>query len=186
MPKPNPFTVPVTIDVLSYDALCSLATELEFCDPVDLGPGPFVYVLVDPRGGTHYPGKSDAQGAPAGRRAMAYPKWIADYYSELASSGRPDPMVDPGTGDLGLAWWSPIIRYAARYGLTVKAASVDGTDASAPEWEARIKALGGSVAALESIVGGSGWEAKDGTLRGNAYAWAIERLESRRGADPTE
>jgi hypothetical protein len=180
MLDPNPFTVPVTVDVLAYSGLRELAPELMFCDPVELPQGPFVYVLVDSRGGIHYPGKSDAQSASAGRRAMAYPKWIADYYSEMAASGRPDPMVDPATGDLDLAWWSPIIRYAARHGLIVKAASVEGTAASAVEWEARIKALGGIVAGLESVVGGSGWEAKDGTLRGDAYTWAVDRLRARR------
>lgn len=47
-------------------------------------------------------------------------------------------------------------------------------------WEARLQALAGVLTGLESLIGGSGWEAKDGTLREAWYGWACHRIDSLR------
>lgn len=178
----NPFTTPFTVDLLSFSALKTLTPELHFTDAGNIAtPGPFVYVLVEPRGGIAYVGKSDATTGKDGHRAIAYAKWTGDYLRDMATSGFPDPLYDPFTGDLDLTNWSPIVRFAARNALIVKVASTKSTELSGRTWEARIQALSGVLTGLESLVGGSGWEANNGTVRGDGYDWAIERIEEIRG-----
>jgi hypothetical protein len=171
------FSTPFSVDVLAFKSLSRLTPELAFGDLADLDDnGPFVYVHVAPRGGIVYYGKSDATTRAAGARAMAYAKWMSDYAADVAKSGRPDPMYDAVTGDLDVAQWAPIIRFASRHAVIVKVAPVSHTGVTAQVWEARLKALSGILTGLESVVGASGWEAKPGTLRAAAYEWAIQRL----------
>lgn len=171
------FITSVSVDTLTLEGVAEL-TGLDFLDPADLTdlPGPFVYVLADPHGAVFYPGKSEA-AYKAARRTMAYAKWTAEVSEHVRQFGRPDPSEDPQTGDLSMVHWSPIVRSARRYSLLVKAAQVpDPETASARVWEARIQALIGTLTTIESLIGGSGWEANPGTLRGDAYAWAEKRI----------
>lgn len=178
------FVVSVSVDTLTLDAVAEL-TGLDFVDPADIAADPadsekksdrFVYVLVDPRGAVFYPGKAEA-AYRAENRFLSYAKWAGNLSAEIQSIGRPDPADDPNTGDLALTNWSPIVRTTRRYGLVVKAAVVpDPKTTTAREWEARIQALIGTLTTIESLVGGSAWEANPGTLRGNAYEWARQRI----------
>lgn len=177
----NNFTTSFSVDLVAFDALKTLVPELDFRDLANLAlTGPFVYVLVEPRGGIAYYGKSDAATGNVGRRALSYPKWIADYQSNVAESGLLDPLYDPANGELELAWAAPIIRAAARFQLIVRVASVAHTGETGRTWEARLQALAGTLTTNESLIGGSGWEAKSGTLRNDGYAWVFERLEELR------
>lgn len=177
----NSYITQFTIDVLHFDQLRKLAPELPFLTlgqaEIDGADGPYIYVLVEPRGGVIYVGKSDAKNAAAGRRALSYAKWSSQYLESVSRSGGPDPMVDPQHGDRDLTDWSPIVRFITRHQASVYMASVRGLNAEAREWEARLQALAGYLTALESVVGGSGWEAKPGTLRGAGYLWAAERIK---------
>lgn len=167
-----------TVDTLNLDGLSRL-TGLDFLDPADVADreltGPFVYVLVDPKGAVVYPGKSEAAGN-AVSRTLAYAKWASQLTQDVQDGGRPDPAHDPATGNLELVHYSPIVRSFLRYSLLVKTAQVpDGERAAV--WEARIQALQGTLTTIESVIGGSGWEANPNTLRGDAYLWAAERIE---------
>lgn len=179
------FVVPVSVDTLTLEAVAEL-TGLDFLDPADAErqPGPFVYVLTDPRGAVFYPGKAAAT-YKAGKRTLAYAKWAGDLSDEVQSLGRPDPADDPETGHLDLVVWSPIVRATRRYSLLVKVAQVpDPEVANARVWEARIQALLGTLTTNESLIGGTGWEANPGTLRGDAYDWVVERISDfRKGLD---
>jgi hypothetical protein len=62
----------------------------------------------------------------------------------------------------------------------VRVASVESTGFNGKVWEARLQALAGTLTGLESLVGGSGWEAKPGTLRDEGYDWAVERITQQR------
>jgi len=173
----NNFTTPFPVDLLDFDPFQRLVPELTFCDVADLAEaGPFVYTLVEPRGGIIYYGKSDANTGAIGRRALAYAKWSAEYLADVAEGGRPDPLIDPTLGDLDLAYWTPIIRFVTRHQAIARVASVAGTGLPGKVWEARLQALAGILTGLESLVGGSGWEAKPGTLRREGYDWAINRI----------
>ena len=56
--------------------------------------------------------------------------------------------------------------------------------ANARGWEARIQALLCTLTTNESLIGGTGWEANPGTLRGDAYDWVVERIsDCRKGLD---
>ncbi|TFD01323.1 hypothetical protein E3T28_07135 [Cryobacterium sinapicolor] len=179
----NKFTIPFSVDLLEFGALATLVPELSFHDVADLSEvGPFVYTLVEPRGGIIYYGKSDATTGVVGKRALAYAKWSADYLGCVSEAGRPDPLVDPYHGDLTLAGWAPIIRFQTRHQAIVRVASVAGTDFSGKVWEARLQAMAGTLTGLESLVGGSGWEANTGTLRGDGYEWAWDRMTELREA----
>lgn len=182
----NKFTTPFTVDLPNFKPFCSLVPELEFTDLGGINksaaPGPFVYMLVAPGGGIIYFGKSDSATGSNGKRALSYTKWSADYLADVALGGWPDPIHDPENGDLGLAGWVPIIRFTTRHQAIVKVASVAHTDASGRAWEARLQAMAGTLTGLESLIGGSGWEANTGTLRGDGYEWARERLEVMREA----
>ena len=176
----NKFTTPFSVDLLSFDAFCGLVPELEFLDLAELSNsaaiGPFVYVLVEPRGGIIYIGKSDATTGAVGKRALSYAKWSSEYLAEVAHKGRPDPLYDPINGDLTLTRWAPIVRFVTRHQAIVRVASLADTGFDGKVWEARLQAMAGALTGLESLVGGSGWEAKSGTLRDEGYAWASERL----------
>lgn len=177
----NKFTIPFSVDLPAFGPFTELVPELEFVDLADMrGPGPFVYFLVGTRGEICYTGKSDATTGADGRRALSYAKWSSDYLTRVANAGRPDPMYDPFSGALELTDWSPIVRFATRHSLFVRVARVAHTGETGRVWEARLQALAGILTGLESLVGGSGWEAKNGTLRGAGYEWACERLESLR------
>jgi hypothetical protein len=173
----NKFSTPFSVDLPEFGAFTSLVPELSFVDVVDLEEaGPFVYTLVEPRGGIIYFGKSDAVTGTIGKRALAYAKWSSEYLAQVAEAGRPDPMVDPVRGGVNLAGWAPIIRFVTRHQAIVRVASVAGTGANGKVWEARLQAMAGILTGLESLVGGSGWEAKDGTLRSQGYIWAWTRI----------
>ncbi|MCI4659723.1 hypothetical protein [Cryobacterium zhongshanensis] len=173
----NNFTTSFSVDLPEFGAFASLVPELAFVDVADLAEtGPFVYLLVEPRGGVIYIGKSDAASGVVGRRALAYSKWSSEYLSKVAEAGRPDPLADPMAGDLSLAGWAPIIRFVTRHQAIVRVASVANTGLNGKTWEARLQALAGTLTGLESLVGGSGWEAKPGTLRDEGYDWAWARL----------
>lgn len=98
----------------------------------------------------------------------------------VAESGLLDPLYDPANGELELAWAAPIIRAAAGFQLIVRVASVARTGETGRTWEARLQALAGTLTTNESLIGGSGWEAKSGNLRNDGYAWVFERLEELR------
>jgi hypothetical protein len=178
------FTIPFSVDLPNFRPFCSLVPELQFRDLAELEkgavPGPFVYVLVEPRGGILYFGKSDSVTGSNGKRALSYAKWGSDYLADVAKGGWPDPIHDLVSGDLSLTGWVPIIRFATRHQATIKVASVTHTGLSGKAWEARLQAMSGVLTGLESLVGGSGWEANVGTLRGDGYDWACERIEELR------
>lgn len=178
------FTTQAHVTTLSYEGLEALTgSDLTFGDVVDLpeNSGPFVYVLLDPNGSVWYVGKSDAKTRSTGARALAYALWVGEFMRHVPLTGRHDPIWDLRRGNLDLARrYSPIVRAAARYGLVVKVADVAHTDLSGAVWEARIAALAGTLTGVESIIGGSGWEANDGTLRGDGYLWATERIQTMR------
>ncbi|SEO09528.1 hypothetical protein [Cryobacterium luteum] len=179
----NKVTIPFTVDLPDFRAFTSLVPELSFGVLANLAAtGPFVYLLVEPRGGVIYVGKSDATTGAVGKRALAYAKWSSEYQDQVADGGRPDPLVDPVSGDLSLAAWSPIIRFVTRHQAIVHVASVAGTGLSGKLWEARLQGLTGTLTGLESLVGGSGWEAKPGTLRKEGYDWAWDRITQLRGS----
>ncbi|AWB86570.1 hypothetical protein [Mycetocola zhujimingii] len=177
----NKFTTSVAVKVPAFAAFRPLVPELEFKNLGDLADGsmtgPFVYVLVESGGGIIYIGKSDAETGTAGKRALSYPKWSSEYLAKVAEGGWPDPIHDPESADFTLAGWAPIIRFQTLHQAMVKVASVGHTDANGRVWEARLQALSGTLTGLESLVGGSGWEFKPGTLRDAGYEWAWERLE---------
>lgn len=169
-------TTSFSITLLNLSALDELVPQLQFADLADMeAVGPFVYVLVEPSGGIVYVGKSDAADAATGRRAMAYARWNSQYLAAVADSGRPDPMYDPDTGTLDIVSWSPIVRFASRYSLTIKVASITD-DQTGTVWEARLKALLGTLTGLESVVGASGWEFKPGSHREAGYEWAQQQI----------
>jgi hypothetical protein len=139
--------------------------------PPQLPDGHLVYVALDANDGLFYAGKSDRSGGNV-RRVLQHLGWRDQLRNQLDRSGQ---LVDAVTNsDLGQ--WSAIVHSAVRYDLRYLAAPVAGTGASAREWEARIQRLSGRVTGNESILGGSAWEWRWGSLRGNADAWLESRV----------
>lgn len=174
------FTEPTQLRLLTLKALKALtAPDLVWRPLGDIEssePGPFVYVLTDGRC-AWYPGKTDAAAGHGAKRAAAYPRWVAEYAKSVADGGRPDPIHDPATGNLSLVGWSGIVRFAACYNLYPLIASVAHTGVSGAVYEARVKALNAIFTGFESVSGASVWERKEGTLRADAYEWAVQQVE---------
>jgi hypothetical protein len=95
----------------------------------------------------------------------------------------PDPLAEDGA-----AFWVPAIRTAYLEELKCYASVVDeGSAHSAKEWEARIQQANQIASGNVSVLGGSAWENKAGSLAQMAETWAWERLREmeRQAAAPT-
>lgn len=167
-----PLIAEVSVRTITLRALHIVMGELTFNSAKEIEkPGPYVYVLVDEDERIHYIGKSDTKDAKDTRIRL---------YSSLAA--RADGDLEAAKDDLVLLaleaqWWAPIVRYGLEHNLTIRAASVKGTHETGATWEARVQALSGALANLESIQGGSAWETSQDSRREKGQAWVHERLK---------
>lgn len=176
-PQHHPFVGIAQISTITTAALAQFFQELNFLPSGSTPQGTnFVYVMVDSRRNIHYIGQTSSTNA--GSRLRNYQTWIRQFSDVARPADAPMPLHDPLTHAEELIRYAPVIRLAHDYDLQIFAANVEHTEANSKEWEARIQALAALLVGNESIVGGSGWEMKPDSLRGQARTWLLERLDS--------
>jgi hypothetical protein len=139
-------------------------------DNIPRAPGCYVWAK-DENGPVWYIGESNWLPRRLGEQ------WFYWVYEQIPNE---DKTSSDRLEPLGIACWPTAIRAVYENGLQCFASATQRTGFIPEVWEARIQQANKIVSGNMMLIGGSGWEDKEGTPWGDqrleAFAWAQQRL----------
>jgi hypothetical protein len=165
---------------LTVRALCKI-TGLELRhipDRQNIPAGPGVYTWAPcPDCGVWYIGSGSGWDGLRSRLGT----WFSALEAMRADNVGPDPLVE-----YGAAWWVPAVRAVHLNQLKCYGSCLpEDSEPGAKVWEARMQQANRIASGNVSVLGGSAWENKKGSLAYEADEWAWDRLLTmKREAEP--